>query len=370
MKKRKRFLVGVGILVVSAVPVLLLGRAGEPPAPDEPPLTAVSVMRPIVEDVFEPVRYVGTLEGVGDASLGFRTSGTVAAVFVREGERVAAGARLAVLDQPEAPARIERARAELARAEATLHHWQRELEIDDRLLEQGAVSRTRRDQTALSLENAVRASESAAAGVREAEAVASMGVLRAPMAGVVASIERAPGEPAMAGQPVVQLTAGPRRIRVDVLETDIGGIGTGTDVSISGGRCGVMRGSVVSIEPTVRPPLRSMRAFVEADSACLSGVASGTELSVTFHVRPTSAALLLPASAIDIRGGQPRVYRLREDDTVQAVPVALGVQRDSLQQVIGTVLAGDRIVTSGRTNIRGGERVRVRSLVTQTEGMP
>src|SRR5262245_52853634 len=59
----------------------------------------------------------GRIEG-DDAAVGARTGGRIVEVRVREGDKVAAGDVLAVLDDEQVRARVEQARAALAQAEA------------------------------------------------------------------------------------------------------------------------------------------------------------------------------------------------------------------------------------------------------------
>jgi RND family efflux transporter MFP subunit len=358
----KRFIAAIGALaiaiVLGVVAYQMLSDSGAPAAPRE---VSVDVSRPTLDTVFEAVRYIGTVEGAGDALLSFGASGELARVHVVEGQAVAAGTPLATLDNPDAAARIDRARSELARAEANLRHWERELGVDERLLAHGAIPRAQRDQTALSRDNASLTRDAAAAGVREAEALGNLTRLQAPHAGRVAAIERARGEFVGPGQPVIRLRAGAPRVRVDVLERDAGeGIGPGTRAVVTTRSCGDVVGKVTESQPAVRAPLQSVRVYVEADRSCLDELPTGADVPVTFHVRPDTAATLVPVSALDLRGGTPRVFRVDEASVVVAVAVELGVQRGALQQIRGPIRPDDRIVTSGASGLRAGDRVQVR----------
>lgn len=360
--RRRRFIAAAGALAIIMVVVVaayqMLGDSDVPEAPRE---VSVEVSQPTLDTAFEAVRYIGTVEGAGDAALSFRASGELASIQVVEGQAVTAGTPLATLDNPDAAARVDRARSELARAEANLRHWERELGVDERLLAQGAIPGAQRDQTALSRDNAALTRDAAAAGVREAQALANLTRLAAPHAGRVAAIERTPGEFVAAGQPVIRLRAGTPRVRVDVLERDAGeGIGPGTKAVVTTRSCGDVSGEVTESQPAVRAPLQSVRVYVEATRSCLDDLPTGADVAVTFQVRPDTAAILVPVSALDLRGGTPRLFRVDEASIVEAVAVELGVQRGALQQVHGPIRPDDRIVTSGASGLRAGDRVRVR----------
>lgn len=361
---KKRILITAAVAAVSlGLAWLVAGSFSETkPARAEraPSAVAVTVVHPTMEPVYDEIRYLGTVEGDSDAKLSFRIAGSVAAVHVGEGDRVSRGARLATLEQPEMQARQQRARAELEKAEANLQYWKAELEIDERLLAKGAVARTRRDQTELSFENALRARQAAAAGLEEASGAATAAVLRAPTDGVIARIERRAGETVMPGQPVLSLNAGARRVRVDVLESDVfQDITTGAPAVIASSACEGVEGRVGGIDTSVGGPFRSVRLYVDVPQACLAGRPTGSTVSVTFHVHHQEEAVMVPASAIDFRAGQPRIFRIGKDGRAEPVLVRLGVQHGSVQQIDAAVGPEDRIIVSGTSNLQAGDRLNV-----------
>lgn len=363
MKMQKKKLIGIGVALGVLVLLGALGLSAlqtpEAEALPEPPV-AVSVTHPVTDTVFHGARYLGVVEGTGDAPLSFRVSGTIARLYAHEGEGVAAGQVLAELASPETAARLERARMEHARAEANLQHWERELGIDKRLYEKGAVPRSKLDQTQLAHENALRGLGAARAGVEEAAGLAGAAVLRAPRGGVVGRIERSAGETVMPGQPVLLLSAGARRVRADVLEKDRArGIRQGSRARLDIEACPDVPGEVARVDAAVRAPLKSVRVYVDVPEACLAGLPAGAEVPVTFLLQPEAGATLVPVSAIDLRGGSPRVFRIGSGLAAEAVPVELGLQQGDWQQVRGALSQEDRIVVTGTTNLQPGTRVQV-----------
>lgn len=324
------------------------------------PLPAVRVETPLVESLEETARYLATIEGRDDAALSFRVSGTIGAVYVEEGDAVTAGQPLAELAVPEVEARIDRARAELSRAEANLDHWRRERDIDERLYEKGAIPRSKLNQTQLSFTNAERQRDAAAASLREAEHMAAAHTLTTPRHGTIGRIEREAGETVMPGQPVFQLNAGTRRLQIDVLSSDQArGLRVGSPVRIEAPECQGAEGAVEQVETATRPPFESVRVNASIPENCLSTYPSGHTVPVQLVLRREENALLVPLSAIDQRGSAPRVFRIQPDQSAEAVPVELGMQRGDHQQVTGALAPQDRIVVSGTTNLQPGQRVQV-----------
>jgi HlyD family secretion protein len=231
------------------------------------------------------VEVSGTVEAT-EAELGFQVPGRVDSILVREGDRVEAGARLAVLDRIELTARREAARAALAAQRAHLtepRRGSRPAEVaqakaqlraaDERLADAvrnrnrsrnlfagGAVSREALDraetaatvaqaerdrlaeQLAL-LEEGARAEQvtaqaalvtQAEAALAQAGAALRFAEITAPFPGVITRRPREPGEVLAAGLPVVTLmNPADRWIRIYVPETAVGRVALGQSAEIA-----------------------------------------------------------------------------------------------------------------------------------------
>ena len=227
----------------------------------------------------------GTVEAT-DAQLGFHTPGRIAALAPREGDRVAAGAELALLDTSELEARraqalaqvevaraqldeflagsrreeIAQGRAALSAAEDRVADAERDAERARTLLEGRAVAREVLDKATLALELARRqrdqASEQmalleqgprperiAAARAQVAQAEAAVATfdatlansrILAPFAGVVTLRHREPGEIVGAGAAVVTLmNPDDRWVRIYVPENRLGRVAVGQRAEIT-----------------------------------------------------------------------------------------------------------------------------------------
>jgi HlyD family secretion protein len=226
----------------------------------------------------------GTVEAT-EADLGFQAPGRVAAIEVREGDRVTDGQAIARLDASEleaardgAAAQVAAAEArlaemrrgarpqELSRAEAALHSAtqraedaRRDAQRAARLFEGGAVSQQALDKANTALEVAEAAQEQAEetlAMVREgprretiaaqtamvgqaranlarAEAILGHASIDAPFAGIVTVRHREPGEAIGPGAPVVTLLdPADRWVRIYVREDEIGRVSIGMAADI------------------------------------------------------------------------------------------------------------------------------------------
>jgi HlyD family secretion protein len=226
----------------------------------------------------------GTVEAT-EASLGFQVAGRIERIEVREGDRVALGDELAVLDRAELDARLAQAEAQLDAARALLAELnagtrseelaqardalraasERQVDADrdfarvQRLFEGGAVSQEAFDKAKLALDVAtsqrdqaqqqVRLLEAgprreriagqraavaqAEATVRQVVALLANTVIRAPFDGVVTVRDREPGETVGAGAPVLTImNLDDRWVRIYIREDRIGAVQIGQSASI------------------------------------------------------------------------------------------------------------------------------------------
>jgi HlyD family secretion protein len=226
----------------------------------------------------------GTVEAT-EARLGFEAAGALAEVAVREGDRVAAGALVARLESSEVEARRAQAAAQLAAARAALAELERGFRSEDiaqaragvaaaaeqvadaerdasrarMLFDGGAVSREVQDKATMALEVA-RAQHTqteerlhllergprpeqiaaqraqvdvAAAALQAAEAALAKRTLHAPLAGLVTTRHREPGEVVSPGSPVVTLLdPADRWVRIYVPENRIGAVRLGSEAVV------------------------------------------------------------------------------------------------------------------------------------------
>ncbi|MEW5917950.1 MAG: efflux RND transporter periplasmic adaptor subunit, partial [Gemmatimonadota bacterium] len=179
----------------------------------------------------------GIANPVAQATLSTKLTGSVTAVLVREGDRVAAGQVLVRIDARDIDARQEQARAAIASAEAvqreaTLHatRW-RALYADS------AAPRAQVDAAEAALARANAALETARAGRSELAALGDYAVVRAPFSGIVTRRFVDPGAFAAPGAPLISIQDDARlRVTVSVPPTDAKGLrrGMAMDASVEG----------------------------------------------------------------------------------------------------------------------------------------
>ena len=108
---RRRWIVPLAVLAVLAIGIGVWRWQGA---------KNVSVARPVRASITESIASSGRVRGVTETLAGAQAAGVVERLFVREGDRVSAGQRLAILKNDVAEARAAQAEAALTTAQATL----------------------------------------------------------------------------------------------------------------------------------------------------------------------------------------------------------------------------------------------------------
>ena len=136
----------IALLLLLVVPLIqACTRAAAQPAGGAPP-PKINVAEVVSRDVVEWDEFTGRLEAVNAVAIRPRVSGFVAAIRFDEGAMVKKGDPLFEIDPRPFLAEVDRLRAELARANATVQRATSELARADRLSSDNAMSPEERDR--------------------------------------------------------------------------------------------------------------------------------------------------------------------------------------------------------------------------------
>lgn len=323
-------------------------------------------------------------------------SGRLERMMLREGQNIRAGdivARIAAqpLDAPalaENRARLESARARqraavsaLAQAEASHAQAIRELDRRRKLLEVGALSpeqieqlelmaRSRADASLSAREllnaavaevRAAQTSVNARAGGRAASAV----TVAAPASGTVLRIPEYSERIVTAGQPLLELgNATALEVVVDVLSTDAVRVQPGMHATLTdwGGNPLVAR--VRKVEPAAFTRLSALgveeqRVNVVLDfDNCPDNIGDGYHVQGSIVVWSAERVLTVPASALftDVGGWSVFVF---DQGRARKRNLQIGERGRERAQVIGGLVAGDRVILFPSDQIADGSIVRI-----------
>ncbi len=335
-----RKLIPVAGVVLAA---LALGACGgdAPPLPAEraaPGGTAVAVTDTLVTDAFEAA---GTAEPVRSATLSTKLMGSVTAVPVHEGDRVASAQTLVRLDARDLDAR--RAQVEAGLAEASAVHADATVQVGRirALYADSAATKAQLDQAETGLARATAAVASANAMAAELAATASYADVRAPFAGVVTRRFVDPGSFAAPGAPLVTVEdASVLRIVVTAAPDAVRGLRPGAVVTATIGDTTV-RATVEGVVPSGLN-LYTVNALVpNGGGRFLSGSSATLALP-----RGTRRAILVPDGAV-VRQGDLAGVRTVSAGEPTLRWVKLGRAMNGSVEVLSGLAAGDTVLVAG-----------------------
>ncbi len=162
-------------------------------------------IRLVLAAVLFPLCAVG---GDDSIALFFPTNGICHALYVEEGERVDAGARLAALTTTQKKQAVKDAARTLRAAHAEVETARRAFL---HAVKQGQNDRGDRrgiERAREALERAIEKQARARQAHRKAESAARPTLLRAPAPGIIARVHLLPGELVLTNQPAITLTPG------------------------------------------------------------------------------------------------------------------------------------------------------------------
>lgn len=309
------------------------------------------------------------------AAVGAKIIGRVVELPVDEGDTVAAGDIIAVLDSEDLVASVRLAEASLNEARARLADAERELDRQAGLVDEQLTSQALYDSAETQRDVALAQVGTAEARVLSAEAVLDYTVVRAPIDGVIIERNIEIGEMVAPGGFTSQQSTGsivriadPTSLEVeaDINESYIARLRLGQPASI---RVDAVpdfdySGSLRQIVPTADRQRAVVQVKVSIDNRDFRLVPD-MSCTVTFLEEGVDEAeliqppkLLVPDEAVQYAGGTAFVFRI-DDGVTRRVRVVLGESAEGLVEVLEGVTGGETIVSRDVDSLEDGQRVRV-----------
>ncbi|HEY5413000.1 MAG TPA: efflux RND transporter periplasmic adaptor subunit, partial [Caulobacteraceae bacterium] len=166
--------------LLSAMLLASCGRHANQAPPQAPP---VSVAHPLAERIVDWDDYIGRFEAAQSVQVRPRVSGYLVGIHFRDGQMVGRGQLLFTIDPGPAQAALDQAKAQAARAEATLVNARNEMARDQTLVATQAVSREEFESRQAAVRTAQADLEAAQAGVRSQALTLGFTRVVAPFAG-------------------------------------------------------------------------------------------------------------------------------------------------------------------------------------------
>jgi membrane fusion protein (multidrug efflux system) len=303
----------------------------------------------------------GTLEPEREAVLRAQVSGSVLQTYADQGQAVNAGAVLARIDASGIQDAYTSARAGLVAARNAADVAAKDLARNQKLLAAGAIAERDIDQSRRASIAAQAALEDANSRLATAEKAYRSTTVTAPFSGVVSERPVSAGDVVQPGSALFTVVdPSSMRLEASVPAEQLASIriGVPVDFTVSGYPGRQFVGRITRINPTADPTTRQVRIYVSipnAGRALVGGLFATGRLSTA-----TKMGLVVPASAVDVRGSAPFVIRLRQGK-VEKIQIQTGLTDKSSEsiEVLSGLQAGDTLLLGAAQGITPGTPVRV-----------
>jgi RND family efflux transporter MFP subunit len=381
-KKKRYILLSLTFLLVATLIILYFQGVLKPAV--EVQVTAVQKIYPA--QTFTLLNASGYVVAQRKAAVASKITGRLVFLGVEEGNRVKKGEVIARLENDDAKAAVQRAKADVKVAHFNLE--QSRAELDDARLDfnrkkelvgkeiipqsqyDAAEARYKKAKAAVAANRAsLQASEAA---LKEAEVLLEYTIIRAPFDAVVLTkdadigdIVTPIGAAADAKAAVVTIAdMNSLQVEVDVSESNIGQVKVGQpcEIQLDAMPNDRFRGVVHMIVPTADRSKASILvkvAFLEKDPRILPEMSA----KVAFLSRQVTAdeekpLTALPRGAVVTRDGETVAFVVK-NNLVLKTPVHLGRKLDTMVEILNGVEVGDQVVIAPSDKIKNGAKVKV-----------
>jgi multidrug efflux pump subunit AcrA (membrane-fusion protein) len=378
-----------------------------------PPPLSVDVSAARRQNIATYVSLDGQVAPLEQSTLAFQQNGTITSIAVNVGDHVTAGQALATIDssvlraqaqqaaaqanqqsataqgsQVGLPVQIQTNQATLQTAQAALRNAKLVYDQDVALEKDGYVSEAQLEAARAAYVQAAQAYNTAHVGLQNnivseqntkaaiAAAVAAQAnartlntqvaqtTLYAPYAGVITQRLLDPGAYAGPQAPVLAISRVEKLwININVPDTDLPYVQPGSAVSFTSsslpGRTFNARISTVNAVPTAGTLSYLARIQMSNPGEVLRG---GMLVTATLPRESHNNTIVVPRSAVAQTENGYAVYVVGADNKAQEVPVRVGVQTDTMSEVISPkVQPGTRVITTRPDTLKDGSLVAINS---------
>lgn len=334
---------------------------------DSPPVAVVTVA---VERGDVPVirRTIGLAEPLATVALKARLDSQLVEQRVVDGQNVAAGDVLFVLDDRELKAQIARDEAALARDDAVLDRTRADLARKRDLVAKGAATPQQVDLAVSDEAGAAAAVQADVAALDLSRARLGYATITAPIAGRVGAVQVTPGNLVKANDTVALATITqirPIRVSFPLPERDLPAIQdarrraepVAVRIFLAGRTRHLASGTLDFLDSAVDVGSGTITAkanFANAETELWPGL----YLDVDVEIGRVRDAAIVPTVAVQPGQDGAYVYVVKTDQTAELRRVDVAVS-DGARTAIGKGLApGDRVVIDGQARLVDGARVR------------
>ena len=310
----------------------------------------------------------GTLEPDREAVLRAQVSGSVLQTYADQGQAVNAGTVLARIDASGIQDAYTSARAGLVSARNAADVAAKDLARNEKLLTAGAIAERDIDQSRRASIAAQAALEDANSRLATAEKAYRSTTVTAPFSGVVSERPVSAGDVVQPGTALFTVVdPSSMRLEASVPAEQLASIriGVTVDFTVSGYPGRQFVGRITRINPTADPTTRQVRIYVSIPNegrALVGGLFANGRMSTA-----TKMGLVVPQSAVDVRGSIPSVMRVKQGKA-EKVQVQIGLTDKTSEtiEVLSGLQPGDTLLLGAALGITPGTPIKISAPTAST----
>ena len=336
-------------------------------------LTSFETMTIERSDIEVPMKFSAKMKGQNDVTITSQVSGQLVKICVTEGQQVAKGTTLFIIDSRNAELELEAAQANLLAAEARENSAKLEYESNKNLFEKNIVSRYMLDNSENSYKQAKAAVSQARASVNRARVNLGFCTITAPVSGMIGRI------PVIAGDQVTPATHLTMLSGNTMMQAEFSVSEALLEIQVAEGVSNGEKEKYIAALPEVsfvmkngteyphKGRITSLTGVVDAATGTLACKAtfpnpegqlySGIQGTVVLPLDEKDVIVIPQASVVRLQD-KSLVYKVQPDSTATAVAVTTTSTGNGKDVIVDSGLnIGDRIVTVGANNVQEGQRV-------------
>jgi RND family efflux transporter MFP subunit len=320
----------------------------------------------------DEITVVGNLIGEATVSVAPRAAGRLQEVYVRLGDRVAMGQRIARIEDFELQEQIKQAEAAQQVSSATIRQREADLALAKTNVERSRSLFERQLLPKQTLDDNEARYQSAQAQLDLAHAQAAQSkarldelkinlantIITSPVNGFVSRRAVDPGASVGQNAPVVDVVDITRvRLVANVVERDLkelqGGDPTRVQVDAFPGE--TFAGRVARVSPVLDPATRTAPIEVEIPNPDFR-LKPGMYARVGITMETKKDTLVVPSDAMADLGGRRGVFQVLNGSAVFRA-VQVGTEQQNMVEIVGGLKEGEQVITTGARALRDGDPV-------------
>lgn len=323
-------------------------------------------------DVSQTLTVVGNLIGEQTVAVVPKAAGRLENVFVKLGDSVSRGQRIAKIEDREileqvkqAEAAFEVARATIRQREADLKFAETNLNRSQELFGRQLLPRQTLDDAEARHQAAVAQLELTRAQLTQSQArldelriTLANTIISSPVNGFVARRNADAGAYVSQNAPVVDVVdIRTVRLVANIVEKDLRRIeaGEAARVEVDAFPGDTFNGRVARVAPVLDPATRTAQIEVEIPNPG-NRLKPGMYARVNLIIEQRAQALTVPSNALVNIEGRRGVF-LAQNNTAAFRPVDVGIEDAARVEVLSGIKDGDRVVTTGAGALQNGDRI-------------